>query len=107
MFGKPCIGQPHAAGNGLGHLPVADLERLVIAAVGEPPANPQTARFSRDESSLCFDSDVAGLERRLFGLLRYDSKDRDEVYRKAVELRPRQFVVLYTGEISKDAAVVL
>lgn len=41
------------------------------------------------------------------GVVRYHSKDRDEVYRKAVELRPRQFAVLYTGEIPKDAAVVL
>ena len=41
------------------------------------------------------------------GVVRYHSKDRDEVYRKAVELRPKQFAVLYTGEISQDAAVVL
>ncbi len=43
----------------------------------------------------------------LSGVVRYHSKDRDEVYRKAVELRPRRFAVLYTGEIPKDAAVVL
>jgi len=41
------------------------------------------------------------------GLVRFHSKDRDEVYRKAVELRPRRFAVLYTGEIPEDAAVVL
>ena len=41
------------------------------------------------------------------GVVRYRSKDRDEVYRKAIELRPRQFAVLYTGEMPKDAAVVL
>ncbi len=41
------------------------------------------------------------------GVVRYHSKDRDEVYRKAVELRPRRFAVLYTGEIPEDAAVVL
>ena len=41
------------------------------------------------------------------GVVRYHSKDRDEVYRKAVELRPRRFAVLYTGVIPKDAAVVL
>lgn len=43
----------------------------------------------------------------LSGKVRFHSKDRDEVYRKAVELRPRRFAVLYTGSISKDAAVVL
>ena len=41
------------------------------------------------------------------GKVRFHSKDRDEVYRKAVELRPRLFAVLYTGLIPKDAAVVL
>jgi hypothetical protein len=41
------------------------------------------------------------------GVVRYHSKDRDDVYRKAVELRPGQFAMLYTGEIPKDAAVVL
>ena len=43
----------------------------------------------------------------LSGKVRCHSKDRDEVYRKAVELRPRRFAVLYTGQIPKDAAVVL
>ena len=41
------------------------------------------------------------------GKVRFHSKDRDEVYRKAIELRPRRFAVLYTGLIPKDAAVVL
>jgi hypothetical protein len=43
----------------------------------------------------------------LSGKVRFHSKDRDEVYRKAVQLRPSRFAVLYTGSISKDAAVVL
>jgi len=41
------------------------------------------------------------------GRVRYHSKDRDEVYRKAVELKPSRFAVHYTGKIPKDAAVVL
>jgi hypothetical protein len=41
------------------------------------------------------------------GNVRCHSKDRDEVYRKAVELRPKRFAMLYTGEIPKDAAIVL
>jgi hypothetical protein len=41
------------------------------------------------------------------GVVRCHSKDRDEVYRKAVELRPSQFAVLYTGSVPKNAAVVL
>ena len=41
------------------------------------------------------------------GTIRWHSKDRDEVYRKAVELRPRRFAVLYTGKMPKDTAIVL
>jgi hypothetical protein len=39
--------------------------------------------------------------------VRWHSKDRDEVYRKAVELRPRRFAIVYTGNIPKDTAIVL
>jgi hypothetical protein len=35
------------------------------------------------------------------------SKDREEVYRKAVELRPPHFAILYTGTIPADEAIVL
>ncbi len=37
----------------------------------------------------------------------FHSKDRDEVYREAVRLRPKAFATVYTGTIAKDAAVVL
>ena len=43
----------------------------------------------------------------LRGKVLWHSKDRDEVYRKAVELRPRRFAMLYTGRIPEDSAVVL
>jgi len=43
----------------------------------------------------------------LSGTVRFHSKDRDEVYRKAVELRPKRFAMLYTGTTPKDTAVVL
>jgi hypothetical protein len=35
------------------------------------------------------------------------AKDRDEVYRRAVELRPKRFAMLYTGTLPEDTAVVL
>jgi hypothetical protein len=41
------------------------------------------------------------------GRVRWHSKDRDEVYRKAVELRPKRFAMLYTGEMPDDTAIVL
>ena len=42
-----------------------------------------------------------------WGKVRYHSRDRDEVYRETVKLRPRRFAMLYTGTIPKDTAVVL
>ncbi|HEV8712385.1 MAG TPA: hypothetical protein VGX03_06090 [Candidatus Binatia bacterium] len=41
------------------------------------------------------------------GKVRWRGKDRDEGYRKAVELRPKRFAMLYTGKMPKDTAVVL
>ena len=41
------------------------------------------------------------------GRVCWHSKDRDEAYRKAIELRPRRFAVLYTGKMPKDTAIVL
>jgi hypothetical protein len=35
------------------------------------------------------------------------SKDRDEVYREAVRLRPKRFAMLYTGTLPQDTAIVL
>jgi hypothetical protein len=41
------------------------------------------------------------------GRVRWHSKDRDEVYRKAIELRPKRFAVLFTGKMPQDTAVAL
>jgi hypothetical protein len=41
------------------------------------------------------------------GKVRFHSKDRDEVYREAVKLRPKRFAMLYTGDIPKDTAIIL
>jgi len=41
------------------------------------------------------------------GRVLWHSKDRDEVYRKARELRPRHSAILYTGKLPKDVVVVL
>lgn len=43
----------------------------------------------------------------LSGKVRLHSKDRDEVYREAVKLRPKRFAVLYTGTIPENTAIVL
>lgn len=41
------------------------------------------------------------------GRVRWHSKDRDEVYRKAIELRPKRFAMLYTGKMPEGTAIVL
>ncbi|MBM4032189.1 MAG: hypothetical protein FJ291_10430 [Planctomycetes bacterium] len=41
------------------------------------------------------------------GKVLWHSKDRDEVYRKALELRPKHSAFLYTGEIPEGTAVAL
>ena len=35
------------------------------------------------------------------------SKDRDKVYRRAVDLRPKRYAILYTGTMPENTAVVL
>jgi hypothetical protein len=41
------------------------------------------------------------------GKVLWHSKDRDQVYRKAIELRPQRFAMLYTGKIPEDTAIIL
>lgn len=41
------------------------------------------------------------------GKVRWHSKDREEVYRKVVEMHPKRFAILYTGAMPEDTAIVL
>jgi hypothetical protein len=41
------------------------------------------------------------------GKLLSHSKDRDEVYREALKVRPRHSAILYTGEIPDNAVIIL
>ena len=43
----------------------------------------------------------------LAGKVRYHSKDRDEVYDKAVELKLKRMAVRYTGDFPEDEEFVL
>ena len=43
----------------------------------------------------------------LRGKVLYHGKDRDDIYRKAVKLRPKRFAMIYTGTIPEDTAIVL
>ena len=41
------------------------------------------------------------------GEVLFHSKDRDEIYRKLIELRPERSATHFTGSIPADSAVVL
>jgi len=41
------------------------------------------------------------------GTVRCHGKDREEVYRRAVEMRPKRFAIVYTGKMPRDTAIVL
>ncbi|HKQ49529.1 MAG TPA: hypothetical protein VJZ71_15765 [Phycisphaerae bacterium] len=41
------------------------------------------------------------------GKVVWHSKDRDEVYQKMLELRPKQSATLFTGRMPKDTAIAL
>ena len=41
------------------------------------------------------------------GTVRWHDKDRDEVYRRAVQIRPKRFAILYTGTMPADTAIAL
>lgn len=41
------------------------------------------------------------------GTVRWHSKDRDEIYRKTLELHPRRFAILYTGKMAEDSEIIL
>jgi hypothetical protein len=64
------------------------------------------AQFT-DQWVLVDDPQMDSAQRVQGGTVLAHSKDRDEVYRQAVALRPKRFAVLFTGQIPQDAAVVL
>ena len=41
------------------------------------------------------------------GTVRCHGKDRDEVYRQTVQIRPRRFAMVYTGTMPGDTAIAL
>jgi endo-1,4-beta-mannosidase len=41
------------------------------------------------------------------GRVLWHSKDREEVYRKAVQVRPKRFAILYTGTMPQGTEIAL
>ncbi|HEY2415776.1 MAG TPA: hypothetical protein VGI40_26285 [Pirellulaceae bacterium] len=61
----------------------------------------------RDEWILIADPQTNTSLEVLAGRVLFHSADRDEVYRKAIELKPRSCAMHFTGQIPANAAVVL
>ena len=53
------------------------------------------------------DTELDSHFRVIRGKVIWHSKDRDEVYREAVRLRPKRFAMLYTGTLPRDTAIVV
>ena len=53
------------------------------------------------------DLETNEVQQVLAGKILYHSKDRDEVYDKVMELRPKHFAVRYTGTAPEDEEFVL
>jgi hypothetical protein len=41
------------------------------------------------------------------GTVLWHDKDREEVYRRDVETRPKRFAIVYTGKMPRDTAIAL
>ena len=41
------------------------------------------------------------------GTERWRGKDREEVYHRAIELRPNRFAIVYTGKMPEGTAIAL
>jgi hypothetical protein len=71
--------------------------------------------LSYSEMKQCFDAEWVLLENPetlddlivRSGKVLSHSKNRDEIYRKARELKPRHSAILFLGELPDDVAVVL
>ena len=61
----------------------------------------------KSEWILVEDPETDQSDRVVRGKVLFHSADRDAMYRKAVELRPRDFAFLYTGTMPEGTAVVL
>jgi len=65
--------------------------------------------FSRFESEwvLVEDPETTEILEVKRGKVLWHSKDRDEVHRKARELKPKHSAILYTGSLPEGTAVIL
>jgi hypothetical protein len=61
----------------------------------------------QSEWILVEDPEVDEAQKVIAGKVLFHSPDRDTMYQKAIELKPREFAFLFTGSIPEGTAVVL
>jgi hypothetical protein len=83
-------------GEGLGDMVMAEVMKI----------DEIEARFP-DEWILVIDPDTGPDLKVRSGVVAAHSKDRDEVDRKSLELRPRRCAIWFNGEPSDDTVIVL
>ena len=84
----------------------SSIERQPSFTVEEMTLSQMKSRF-RSEWILIGDPDTDRALNVRSGKVLHHSKDRDEVYRKAISLRPMRSAVMYTGRIPEDTAIIL
>jgi len=60
-----------------------------------------------DEWILIGDPETSETLEVIKGTVLHHSRDRDEVYRHAVALRPKRYAILFTGKMPANTAIVL
>jgi hypothetical protein len=60
-----------------------------------------------DEWVLLDEPEIGESQRVVSGELLFHSPNRDELYQKAMELRPKHSAVFFTGKIPKGTAILL
>jgi len=61
----------------------------------------------QDEWVLVGDPETTDTLEVIKGKILHHSRDRDEVYRRAVALRPKRSAILFTGQMPANTAIVL
>ena len=69
-------------------------------------ANPDLVVHHQGRRAICAGA-IAQRYEELGGTVRWHGKDRDEVYRPAVQIRPKRFAIVYTGTMPGDTAIAL
>ena len=84
-----------------------DADRRIDEWLDSCGPNPGVDERFTSEWALLLDPKTDDKQRVTGGSLVCHSKNRDEVYQKAIELKPKRAAILFTGKIPEGTAVIL